>query len=61
MKKKHLKIKFVKYIILLWKFGKCKRKRWRMSANFVWVKILQKIVYLTVIVDKFWNFSQNVY
>ena len=32
-----------------------------MSKNFDWVKILQKLLQLAVIVDKFSNFFQNFY
>ena len=36
-------------------------KRWRTPVNLVWVKILQKILELTVIVDKLSNFFWNFY
>ena len=53
------KITFLFYKISFWKFRKYNRRRWDMSVSFVWVRILQKISQLAVIVDKFSNFFQN--
>ena len=52
---------FLFYKMSSWKFGKCNRKRWRMSVNFVWVKILQKVLHLAVLVDNILNIFKNFY
>ena len=51
--KSSCKVTFLFYKMSSWKFEKYNRKRFWTSVNFVWVKILQKILQLTAIVDKF--------
>ena len=59
--KSSCKISFSFYKISCWKFEKYNKKRQRTPVNFVWVKILQKILQLTVIVNKLSNFFRNFY
>ena len=55
------KITFSFHKISPQKFGKYNRRRQRTSVNFVLVKILQKFLQLTVIIDKFSNFLKSFY